>query len=400
MRKKLLLCVIMLMGVLLMSCTKDKVEKKHVDMELEGMIAVRYYFSEDEILVATGDRFMSSDWDEIGFDYICTDPLCAHKSESCTAVSTLDSAESMCAVEYNGKLIMLKEYEEFDREDISETIRKETKKYYVDIYEAELDGSNRKHKLTVEGSVKSEDLYANVIVAGGYVWFGGTKSDCTISELDKGYTYSCENAVFAVDLSDYTVKEYALEKDVTALDCTNQFAVGEDGVYVSKYSSGENTTSIYYIDVGNDTCELIFKGEKCHIIGELEDRLFYYDDEGNMYYRELSNPDEEKAFTGEGYETGGAVIIRDTLAVMSKCVVQDGAYDIEYTFYDGLGNVVEKQAYDKYVGFYGEIGDKILYVNPFDKEGMWWTDTDDLSKVPETGIYIGTFLGYEHDTLD
>ncbi len=401
-KRKLLLCVTVLLGVLLISCTKDKIKKEPVDMELEGMMAMYYYFSDSGILIANQDRLMYSDWEEIQFDYICTDPLCTHmEGTSCTAISS-SKDNNVFTVEYDGKLILFEKYYVQEQEKVNEKEYKTTTQYYIDIYEAKLDGSNRQHKLTMEGSTMSEVMNAGVIVAGGYAWFGGTKSDCIISEIDKEYTYSGTNALFAIDLDDFEVKEYAVESDVAHEDYSMKFVVGSEYVYASKNSVAEKTTSVYRIDVTNDTCELLFKEDKyCYIIGELGNRFYYYDNENHIYYRDLSNPDEMKIFEGMGDEGCNiAAIVGDKFAVVTKFVEQDGAYEIEYTFFDAEGNEIERHTYNEHFVFWGEYGDRIVYVKPFAEQQMWWTDTDDLGAILENGTYIGTFIGAEHDTLN
>ncbi len=108
-------------------------------------------------------------------------------------------------------------------------------------------------------------------------------------------------------MNDYTVTEYASETNLTDMDYSTTFIVGEKCIYASISSMEKGVLSVYCIDEKNNISKFIFKEDNyCNVIGELDNRLFYYDQEGSMYYRVLTNPDEKKIFEGESYTGGGA----------------------------------------------------------------------------------------------
>lgn len=412
MKKVTRLCVLMLLCCIMTSCADKKEERPKMSTELEGMLAYSYYFSDSEMLISNQDRIMYSDWENISFDYICTEPVCDHTKETCTAFAIGNEERrednSSFVIEYNERLFIFEKYAISEDETIADNKIKTTTKYYTDIFEAELDGSNRKHKLTVEGITQSDIMTAGVIVAGGQVWFGGPKVCVTISEyitddfgnqrIDSETEYT--NAIYSVDLYDYSSVEYA-EKDKEDIEMTVQFVF--DGVYIYAVSKNYmlNKMYVYRIDQNIEQCQLLFEELGSHfVIGVLGDYILCHDDT-QLYYRKLSDIQQKYEFKTPETEVGiVAAVIDGKLALLTSYVEKSGYYETEYTFYNENLKEIEKLTYDDYFIFWTTIGDKIIYVKPFAEQQMWWKETEDLANLLQKATYIGSFTGFEHDKLD
>jgi hypothetical protein len=116
----------------------------------EGIMNFGYLYEEDGIYLTTvGDRMMSSSWDDVNFEYICEDLTCDHQGESCSA-KLVDHGEGTVplgfCVKYQDKLIIFDSYAEDKSPDGVETdvdFYAMDFRYQTDVYEANLDGTNR-----------------------------------------------------------------------------------------------------------------------------------------------------------------------------------------------------------------------------------------------------------------
>lgn len=413
MKKINILCIAILMCYLLVSCSEKKVEERNVTTDFEGVINYSYYFNEAGMLICNKDRLMYSDWQDVEFNYVCTNPICEHTADDCTAI-TLSEAErengkDTFVIEYGGKLIIFEKSVSYETELVDTDKIRSTEKYYTNVYEAELDGSNRKHKLSMEGATLSDLMTSGVIVVGGQAWLGGPKECVTVTTYttdslgneDVDTTYEYKDAVYCVDLVEYTVNEYATIEDNTSINHSIQFSVYDNHLYYIKKASSANKTFIGHIDLLTRTNNQLLEIESdAYQIGALGN-CFIYENESKIEYIDLTKPKETKVLDIPNTELGViADVVGDKLAVLTSYTKINDAYEIEYTFYDEEFNEVEKHTYNDYFIFWENIGDRIIYVKPFAKQQMWYKETDDLDDLLEGATYIGSFLGTEHDTID
>lgn len=414
--KKLLITILLIVSILCIGCKKEKQNNLETSCSgmLEGVMNYYYYFNDEGIYIANSDRIMYSDWNKIDFDYVCTDPVCMHKEYSCTAYAIDDEKRredrSSFVVAYEDKMVIFEKYNVDDREEIDEKITRYNAKYYIDVYVAEADGSNRKLQTTIEGTTDSNIMYNGVIVHKGKVWFGGVKEVETISVFNKGdigegyfqeeITYS--DAVYSIDLNDCKVMEYGLEKDKKCQFDTVSFLTDKDNVYAIKQCFESKKISVFRINSENN-CEFLFSENETDmfIVGLLGDRL-YYADEKKLYYRKLSDASKRQEFEVKGADNMiNSFIVGDKLAVLTDCE-WDGEIikKCNYTFFDVNGNEIKKCSYDEYFTFFQVIGDRVIFTKPFSDKQMWWTDIDNVENIFDEATYIGTFVGAEHDILD
>lgn len=413
MKKVNILCITLLVCCVLYSCSNEKDEKRNLSTDFEGVINYSYYFNDEGMLCYNGKRLMCSDWEDIKFDYVCTDPICEHTTDSCTTIilseSERENGKDSFVVEYDGKLIIFEKDILCKSEPVGSDKIKTTEKYYTKVYEAELDGSSRKHKLTVEGTTLSDKMTSGVIVVGGQVWFGGPKecimvakyaTEDSVSEV-VDTTYKYDDGIYRVDLVDYTVNEYVTTAENIPFDYAVQFSVDDKNLYYTKQSATTGKKIIGHIDLLTQTnTELCQVESNIYQIGALGNK-FIYDNENKIEYIDINNSKEVKLLNAPKTELGViAGVVDDKLAVLTAYTENEGAYQIEYTFYDEDLNVVEKHTYDDYFVFWTTIGEKIVYVKPFAKQQMWWKETEDFVDLLENATYIGSFLGNEHDSLD
>lgn len=414
MKRFFLLSVMLIVSIVCIGCEKEKEPDKTYSGNLEGVIDYNYYYNEEGIHITNCDRIMYSDWENIEFDYVCTDPICMHTEDTCTSYAIDDEERredrTTFTVEYDGKLVIFEKYSVSESEEIDEKTTKYNSKYYTDVYEAESDGSDRKLKVTIEGITESNVMFNCVIVHNGKVWFGGVKESETISELikgDMGEGYFDEktihsDAVYSVDLSNYSVDEYVFEENKECSFDTVSFMTDKNNVYAVKQCFEENKISVYKIDSDNNVELLFIENEKdMFTIGLLGDRLYYATTE-NLFYRNLSDVNERHIFkVDEAENMLNSYIVGDLLAVLTACEWDgDIIKNCEYTFFDANGNEINKYSYDEYFAFFQVMGDRLIFTKPFSEKQMWWNNIDNIENIFEGAIYIGTFVGAEHDVVD
>ena len=73
---------------------------------------------------------------------------------------------------------------------------------------------------------------------------------------------------------------------------------------------------------------------------------------------------------------------------------------VNVDFIDANGNEINKYSYDEYFAFFQVMGDRLIFTKPFSEKQMWWNNIDNIENIFEGAIYIGTFVGAEHDVVD
>ena len=412
MKKKLFMCAGIVASFLLVSCTGNDAKKDEKNLELEGVIDYAYYFGEEGMLISNQKRIMYSDWDNVEFEYICTDPSCSHTNEQCSSygIGKASNREDRLSfsIEYDGKLIIFEKCTTVEVEKLDNDKSMTTTMYHTEIYEAKLDGTNRKHKLTMDGMTSSDQATAGVIVMGGRVYFGGPKHCVEITEyttdaqgneiINQSIDY--DDALYCVDLADYSVKEYAAESNKTFVDYGSQIATYGGDIYYCLSSTEACTTKIYKIDAKTEKCELICSEDGYYfLLGALEETV-YYTDIFKLYYRKTSDKDKQYVLEVPQIDMGVmAAVVGDKLAVMTSYMKEGDKYKIEYSFYNSDGEVTEKHSYNEYFTFMSAVDDKVVFIKVYDEQQMWWNDINDMDNILENATYIGSFVGNEHDYL-
>ena len=90
----------------------NQINKDNVEYSFQGKYSSGgYNFSLDGIGIS-GERFLYSGWENITFDYTCTDLTCEHKTDICTALAPVnyDISRSMY-IYHNDKMIIMETYE-------------------------------------------------------------------------------------------------------------------------------------------------------------------------------------------------------------------------------------------------------------------------------------------------
>ena len=209
-----------------------------------------------------------------------------------------------------------------------------------------------------------------------------------------------DDALYCVDLADYSVKEYAAESNKTFVDYGSQIATYGGDIYYCLSSTEACTTKIYKIDAKTEKCELICSEDGYYfLLGALEETV-YYTDIFKLYYRKTSDKDKQYVLEVPQIDMGVmAAVVGDKLAVMTSYMKEGDKYKIEYSFYNSDGEVTEKHSYNEYFTFMSAVDDKVVFIKVYDEQQMWWNDINDMDNILENATYIGSFVGNEHDYL-
>ena len=163
-------------------------ENQTDNIQTDAILTDSYLFMESGIGISR-ERFMFSDWENPEFLYTCTDFTCSHTKEGCTSLReqhTDDKRDihhiSSKFVYYNDKMIIFDVYEtrQFQEtaEDENTIVKKIINNRITDVYEADMEGGNRKLVHTFEGG---PEIAGTCLLIDNKVVFGGAKSTIRIS---------------------------------------------------------------------------------------------------------------------------------------------------------------------------------------------------------------------------
>jgi hypothetical protein len=382
-----------------------------------------YLFEEDGIyLTSSENRMMSTTWDDVDFEYICADLTCDHKGEGCSA-KLVDHGDGIISsgfgVKYQDKLIIFDSYAELKSSDSVETdedFYASDFRYKTDVYEANLDGTNRVKKLEFDGSIEATYVSNAVALIDNKIFFGGPLRDYTETPINEDGTtgeptIEYDGAVYEVDLDNYTCKTYATFTDDPDPSWLYSMSIYDGNIYASEYNSVENKTRWYQINPETEKDLLLkeFSTGYPLLEGVIDDTIYYQDDEKNLtiYTSPINDSEKENVFlTFEGTATEDAADIFNVFTLDDMILVQtSGSADegndySEYTWYDTDGNAKKTVKYDKYITYADVVGDRIIYMTPYEEQEEWWCNKEDFENLEEKSTYIGSIFGREHDTID
>lgn len=385
-------------------------DQKEVDTHIEGILHYNYFYEEDGILYSSSDRFMYSEWNPVEFDYICTDLTCDHRQSDCSAIKVSQGdIGGEFALYYNDKLIIIDSYsmnvdEGSSPEDDKITMSNTWK---TDVYEADVDGTNRKKVQSFSGSVFSYVANAAVLV-NGKLYFGGATEDKTEIFLDDktgvqtDVVVTYDDVIYCVDLNDYSIETFAETKGKDDSAYSYNMKVFDGHVYAIEYSSQADKAMWYRINIADNTCSEIiqFDSNMPRFVGAIEDTVYYYYEEEPVLYAMDVEKLEEREVLSVELDSIYAWILDGQLLVQTDNSMEEGSYFSEYTLFDSEGNAGQVYHFDDYVTFFEGLGDKLIFVKPFDEgRSEWWCEKDDLADLLDKGIYIGDFLGSNNDKL-
>ena len=388
-----------------------------------GTLDTYYFFEEDGIALSSGKHFMYSDWEPVEFDVICMDPTCSHLTEGCSARSLSregELANDFCLI-CGERLIILHAIQEYQSETLSEEgaetlVTESSLVYSTEVYEADLDGSNRRKKASFPGAIDTPAMGHGAVLADGKLYFGGSprQRDRYESDMSGGMAHGqswTSHALYCLDLEEYTVEAFAVTEDAEGSGYMYQFYEYEGMIYavISNYGNGVDCAIWYRIDPAAGGCEEIFRfdsnGDRGvpRFNGVIGNTVYYVYENSNktLYARDIAaGAGEREIMTVDGEDRQVIAFILD-----GKILFQtDRSYEGEdrmtaYAVLDKDGNLLDTIRYDEYIVFGDVIGDKILYYATFSDCDRWWAYKEDLADLPEKGVGIGYFNGAVHDSL-
>lgn len=391
-------------------------EKTETSLEV-GLLNERYFYEKDGIVVSSDERFLYSDWDPVEFDYICTDPTCAHLSENCSArtFSEYKGIAGDFSLIYEDRLIILHGYVKGTFNRLSETETEWINAYQTDVYEADPDGSRRQKKATFSGAIGYlGDTHAAVLV-DGKLYFGGPTEERIYTELDAlGYAVALEDwisdAVYCLDLSDYTMETFAAVEDKDGIQQAYQYQFyWYDGLIYAAISSFMGDNAVWYrIDPKTNLCEeiLCFDSGVARFWGAIGDTVYYWYENSpiTLYARELAAGGAEREFITVPEENKMAIpfIVDGQILCLTDYRMEGAESMSEYTVLDPEGKVLDTIRYDAYLTFLDVVGDKIIYYKMESDSDWkaWWVDKKDLKNLLKKGTQIGPLNGSKLDTLE
>jgi hypothetical protein len=382
-----------------------------------------YLYEEDGIYLTTmRNRMMSTSWDDVEFEYICEDLTCNHKGENCSAKLVDhgdDSASMEFYVKYQDKLIIFDSYAEDQESENGENDEEFCMdfRYKTDVYEANLDGTNRVKKLEFDGSIAVADAGKTVALIDNKLFFGGPlreyiETPINIDGTNGDPITAYDAAIYEVDLDDYTCKTYAEFFNDPDASWNFRMNIFDGEIYVCIDNSEEDKAVWYQINPKTDESKLIkeFSTGIPRLDGVMDDTIYYhYEDGGLILYTESikdENSDTKEFLSLEGTtldEKGyglTAFILDDSIVVRTAASAEEGEDFSEFTWYDTNGEAIQTIKYDKDITGVTAVGDRLIYMTPYEEQEEWWCNKDNFDKLAENSTYIGSILGEEHDTID
>ncbi|MCM1056444.1 MAG: hypothetical protein NC517_02410 [Firmicutes bacterium] len=379
-----------------------------------GTMSYGYFYGEEGIVASSSERFLYSDWEPVDFDYICMDPTCSHQIESCSARAIQDEASYLrdfCLV-YGERLIILHSFFQLTVDEVSEMTQDWIIAYQTDVYEADLDGSNRRKMTAFPGSIAyPDDTHAGILVDGKF-YFGGPTEERERIELDaRGEWQTFEpwttDAIYCLDLNDYTTETFAATEDQAGDASAYQYKLYEyDGRIYAIISNYQGDSAVWYrIEPETGVCEEIlrFDSNAARFQGAIGDTVYYtYDNSWDtLYARDILTEAEEREIMTITDEVVIAIpfVIDGQILFMTNYCLEGDDFMAEYAVLDRDGNVLDRIRYDDYITFLDVIGDKLLYFKNYPDYEVWWVDKDEIINLLEKGVRIGPLSGAKLDTL-
>ena len=223
---------------------------------------------------------------------------------------------------------------------------------------------------------------------------GGSAAESRISD-----------AIYCLDLNDYTVETFAVTKDREGLGYQYQFYEYDGMIYAIISSFQEDSAVWYRIDPGMGVCEEIlrFDSNVARFAGAIGDTVYYkYENsEKTLYARNLATGEKEREFrtvTGDDMSVSSFVLDGQILFMSDSCIEGEERM-AEYAVLDPEGKVVDTIRYDDYITFLDVVGEKIIYFKLDSEWEVWWADKGDLKNLSEKGVRIGPYFGQSLDVL-
>lgn len=412
------------MAICLCACGRsEKAERENTS----GILQKGCFYEDNIITLSAMDRFMYSEWEPAGFEYICTDPTCSHLSDSCSAWTFHDNGglenggfeKNLCVV-YQDRLVILDSYEEHVDHDsyVMDGVTNLDVSYvwHTDVYEADLDGRNRKCKLSFAGSIGSVTATSAAVMQEGVLYFGGPIESRIIMEYDDTGAVSRNevihsDAFYALDLEDYSVELFAETEGKDSMSYSYYVGIFDGYVYARASESWWGSGIWYRINMETGEWKEIvhFDSNAPWFLGAIGDAVYYYyDDKPILYVMDVGTQEEREVLAMEQDRAFVvAAVMENQIWVMTDYSMEEGSYMSEYTVLNKEDDVVDFCHYDEYILFYGVVGDRLIYSkNMFSNEEMWWVDEEmwwadksDIADLTERGVYIGHADGRYNDPI-
>lgn len=380
-----------------------------------GTLQMECFYEDDAIILSAPEGFLISGWEGGGFQSVCTDPTCSHLSDSCSARTfhrdNVMNGDNLGLV-YHDRLIILYSYAEYVSHDTQATVGAAcydvSYVWHTDIYEADMDGRNRKYRSSFEGGIGSVGLNDSAVLENGVLYFGGPIEERFIMEYDdEGAVLRNEtiysDAFYSVDLADYSVQRFAEIEGKEGVSYSYYVSIYDGYVYAVASEGYVGCGNWYRINVETGECEEImnFASGIPWFLGAIENQIYYcYDDKlilcamdiGTKEERELLRVENDLAFLE-------ASVFDDRIWVLTDYSMEEGNYMTEYTVLNAEGETVDFYHFDEYILFWGMVGDRLIYSKVFPEEEMWWADLSDIENLTERGVLIGYAYGRHNDPL-
>lgn len=158
----------------------------------------------------------------------------------------------------------------------------------------------------------------------------------------------------------------------------------------------------YEIDYKENTCKLINELYDTDVtfFGVIGDYMYYSYYDKMMVYRKNMGTNEEEEFVEIHHDIPVAIVHNDNIIIMTDAEMQDEEYHIKYTWYDEEKKEIKCYEYDEWLIMDVFIGDKLVYMKPFENQGAYyWISSDDIINMENAGTYIGPLSRIEFDTI-
>ncbi len=380
-----------------------------------GTLQIGCFYEDDRIVLSAPERFLYSGWEGGGFQSICTDPTCSHLSDSCSA-RTFYSDDVMngdnLGLVYRDRLIILHSYaEHVDHDGLTTDGRMGldvSDVWHTDIYEADLDGRNRKYRSSFDGGIGSVKLNDSAVLMDGVLYFGGPVETRFTTEYDDEGTLLREetrqsDAFYAVNLEDYSVQRFAETEGKDGASYSYYVSIYDGYVYARTLEAYLACGDWYRIDLETGECEEImsFESDVPWFCGAVGDCIYYYYDNGPaLYVMEIGTKTEREVLRVEkDRDFLVASVLKDQIWVMTDYCMDEGSYMTEYTVLNAEGEAVDFCHFDEYILFWGMVGDRLIYSSVFPEEKMGWVDLSDVKNLLKRGVLIGYADGRHNDPL-
>lgn len=415
--------ILLIAGICLCACGKNK--QALTSTNTSGILHQGCFYEDNIITMSATERFMYSEWEPAGYEYICTDPTCSHVSDSCYAGAFQGngSQERNLCVVYRDRLVIIDSYvEHVDHgSHITDGVTSMDVSYvwHTDVYEADLDGGNRKHKLSFDGGIASVTMTFAAVLEEGVLYFGGPIESRIIMEYDEDGVVSRNevihsDAFYAMDLENYSVRLFAEADGKDSMSYSYYVGLFDGYVYARTLDSWFGRGDWYRMDINTGEWDNImhFDSDAPWFFGAIGDNVYYYYNDKTVLYsmdvetkeeRELLAVEQDRMFLV-------AAVMEDQIWVMTEYSMPD--YDMgvpvaaeeslmsEYVVLNGEGDMVGRYHYDDYILFYGVVEDRLIYTrNVYPNEEIWWADQSDIADLTERGVYIGHADGRYNDPL-